>query len=552
MIEVKNFNYAQSKVTGMWEPGKYPSESKESEWVLPDELRNDYSRLNSQIETKYSREYLKICAFYNKLFPALRSSGWITSSYNVPAFTAMEQERADTGTGISSNYLKQIVDQVVARIGTITFEPALIAEVPTLEYIVFKDEIERLMRKMIKNTKLTRMCTEIFHDAAILGFSHVFIDPVMHQPVKASDYEVGMYESQFTSNAVTQMLYRNYRFPVTSLAPYLIHCDDELRKKVVDEYESRDWCDFKMFFDCPGERVVITIGATTLPDIKYPFDKVQMVTFGWDVGFSKVTASSLFDLLYPTQRELNRVNSKLQQLIRMYKGPVPVLNSDLDLAVKAISNGTGEVLYIDGTRDINQLATVINPTPLDAQLNATKTEYKTEMYELAGLQQVSFDMENFRAAAAVVAMSQFNDTVFQAQMSGMAAFVAELFETQVHFNAVMTQESVWLYTDTLLKDSRVELKPVIATNPLGTKNTSEGNEEPDYIMIGINRAIINVIKGQLSYNSLPYAVNRTDVVNNAALTIVRLNALGIPIPDTLDQFMIDAFIDELTTGVIKL
>jgi hypothetical protein len=95
-----------------------------------------------------------------------------------------------------------------------------------------------------------------------------------------------------------------------------------------------------------------------------------MVTFGWDIGFSKVTASSLFDLLYPTQRELNKVNAKIQQLIRMYKGAVPVFNNDVDLAMKSISNGSGEALYVDSSRPIDSLMTVINPTPIDAQLSA--------------------------------------------------------------------------------------------------------------------------------------------------------------------------------------
>ena len=545
-------NYVLEKTSGQYIPAQYPSDQRSEEWILPEDIRSEYSKLNAMIETKYSREYLKICAFYNKLFPALRSSSYITSSYNVPAFTTMDQERTDTGTGLSSNYLKQITDQIVSRIGTVSFEPALIADVPTLEYVIYRDEVERLIRKYVRDNKLNRMVMEVFHDASIIGFSHVFIDPVTHQFVKANDYEIGMFESQFTASDVKQVLYRNYNFPVTSLVPYLADVPNDIRKAIVDDTEGKDHVDFKMYFDCPGKRCVITIGGKTLPDIIYNFDKVQMVTFGWDAGFSRVTATSLFDLLYPTQREMNRVNAKIQQLIRMYKGSVPVFNSDVDLAMKAITNGTGEALYVDSSRSIDTLMTVINPTPIDAQLNATKTELKTEMYELAGIQQVSFDYENIRSAAAVVALDQNRDTVFQAQMQGKADFVADLFKTRVYYNSVTEPENVmWQSVHQLINDSVIDLKPVTVTDPLGNKAASTP-EEPDYIQMAIARSVLQILKGELTFNNLSYVVDKASVKSMCAITMVRLEALNISIPDTIEQFMVEAFVDDLKMGVIQL
>ena len=547
-------NYQQDKISKLYTPGRYPGKSNE-EWILPDDIRSEYAKLNSIIETKYTREYLKICAFYNKILPTLRSGGYVSSSYNVPSFTAMDQERTDTGTGMSSNYLKQIVDQVVSRIGTITFEPSLIADIPTLEYIVYKDEVERLMRKTIRNEKINRICMEVFHDAAVVCFSHVFIDPVTHVPIKANDYEVGIFESQITSDDVKQMLYRNYKFPVTSLAPYLARESGELKQTFVDEVEGKDCVDFKMYFDCPSKRVIVTINGKTLKEINYPFDNVQMVTFGWDIGFSKVTASSLFDLLYPTQRELNKVNAKIQQLIRMYKGAVPVFNNDVDLAMKSITNGTGEALYVDSSRPLDSLMTVINPTPIDAQLSATKTELKTEMYELAGLQQVSFNMENMRSAAAVIAIDQTRDTVFQAQLDGISRFVSQLFRTIVNYNAEVFKDDVksisWPDVKKLIDEAEVDLKPVTVTSPLGNKNEAM-KEEPDYVQMGVARTIVRVIKNEESWDSLSFVSDKTALKTMAAITIVKLDALNIDIPDSLHMFITAAFIEDVQLGIISL
>jgi hypothetical protein len=552
---MKTFNYEFDKVTGTHHPALYPGE-RPDKWVLPDDIRTDYSKLSSIIETKYTREFLKICAFYNKMFPSLKTSGWVRSSYNVQPFTVLEQERSDMGTGISSNYLKQIIDQVVSRLGTVSFEPALLSDVPTLEYIIYKEEVERLLRKVVRDEELSRMVMEIFHDAAVLGFSHCVIDPVTGKPFKANDYEVGFYESQFNRGEVRQLLYRDYAFPVTSLVPYLVDIADDVRDKVVDEYGNNATVDFKIYFDCPRKQAHITINGTTLDPIPYDFDTVQMVTFSWDIGFSKVTTTSLFDLLYPIQRELNKMHAKVQQLIRLYKGAVPVFNSDVDLAMKAISNGSGEALYVDSARPVSDLMTVINPTPLDPAMGAEITARKTEMYELAGIQQVSFDMENMRSAAAVIALDQTRDTVFQAQLDGIAGFVKRLFRTIVNFNAVTGADNTvfvaWPQVKQLLESASIDLKPVHVNTPLGSKSEATSNAPVDYRQIQTARSVVQIMNGEVTYEDMSFLVDKRQVTTICAATMVKLDALGLDVPEAMIEFVIGAFLEGVRKGEITL
>jgi hypothetical protein len=551
---MRTFNYKFDNITGLAHPALYPGESSEK-WVLPEDIRTDHGKLNSIIETKYTREFLKICAFYNKMFPSLKTSNWTRSFYNVPPFTAIDQERSDTGTGISSNYLKQIVDQVVSRLGTITFDPTILADVPTLAYIIYKDEVERLLRKMVRDDELNQVTMEVFHDAAVLGYSHVFIDPVTHKMIKASDYEIGFFESQFNRNSVKQMLYRDYAFPVTELVPYIAHEDKETQEQIIEEYGNKTTVDFKLYFDCTSHKVHATIGNTTITAFAYPFDEVQMITFSWDNGFSKVTSTSLFDLLYPVQRELNKVNAKLQQLIRMYKGAVPVFNSDVDISMKAISNGSGEALYVESARPIDTLMTVINPTPLDAALSAEKTAYKTEMYELAGIQQMSFDMENMRSAAAVIALDQTRDSVFQAQLMGISNFIKKVFKMWVNYNAVVqgeTKEIDWPAVKYLVDNAFIDLTPVHLNDPLSNQGQIPDMPEPDYQQMQVARYVREIIKGNVRYEDLTFLVDIEAVKMIAATTLVKIDGLGIEIPEPLVQFLIAAFIEDIQTGVVQL
>lgn len=539
-----------------YRPTLYPGEDP-SGWEIPEDIQSDFSRLNSVIESKYSREYLKVCAFFNKMFPSLKASEWTNTSYNVPPFTAMDQERADTGFGTNYNYLKQIVDQITSRLGTISFLPKLLSEEQSYEYVVYRDEVERLLRKLIRNDELNRISIEAFHNASILGYSHAFVDPYTRSVVKANDYEVGMFESQFNARTVRQMLYRNYAFPVSEARLYMDGLDDAKADEFLESLAGRSTVEFSMYFDCVKHEVYVTIAGKTLPVKEYPFDKVLMTTFQWDTSFSRQLTSSMFDLLYPIQREVNRIAAKKQQLIRNYKGSVPVFNSDVDIAMKAITNGSGEALYIDSTRSTAELMTVINPTPLDPQLDAEIQSHKTTMYELAGIQNASFDMENMRSAAAVVALDQTRDSVFQAQMAGMSQFIKSLLKLYVDFFAKFPDESGdrksvdWPVVAKLIDQCYIDMQPVHLNDPLSDESKAE-ETVMDYAKLATARVLLEVLNGEVTYDTLPYWLDPMEVTRAVAGLLVKFEALGIGTPDKVHMFLMSAYLDAVRRGEAAL
>jgi len=549
-------NWSQDKVNHEYRPTLYPGEKTDT-WELPEGISADFHRLNSIIEGKYSREFLKICAFFNKMFPSLKAASYCQVAYNAPPFTAMEQERSDTGYGTNYNYLKQIVDQITSRLGTISFTPKLLSEEQSYEYIVYKDEVERVLRKFIKQDDLTRMSIEAFHNASILGYSHVFIDPFTGKMVKANDYEIGMFESQFNRRCVKQMLYRDYAFPVSEVFHYIKELPAEESSELLESLASKDSVEFSMYFDCIKHEVYTTIAGKTLPSMSYPFDEVLMCTFTWDTSFSRHLTSSMFDLLYPIQREINRIAAKKQQIIRMYKGAVPVFNSDVDIALKSITNGAGEALYIDSSRSATELMTVINPTPLDPQLDAEIQSHKTTMYELAGIQNASFDMENMRSAAAVVALDQARDSVFQAQMSGMSQFIKGMLLLYVKFLSKFPEFAKdertldWSMVNKLLEQSYINMQPVHLNDPLSDEQKAEENPQ-DYIKLATSRLLLKVINGKITFETLPYFINPPELIVAVGTVLIKFEALGIAVPDTVHRFLMSAYISEVKAGNVKL
>lgn len=549
-------NWSKDPVNNEYRPTLYPGEDTDA-WELPEGISNDFHRLNGIIESKYSREFLKVCAFCNKMFPSLKTADWNQSSYNVPPFTAMDQERSDTGFGTNYNFLKQIVDQITSRLGTISFTPKLMSEEQSYEFIVYKDEVERVLRKLIKNDDLTRISIEAFHDAAVLNYSHVFIDPYTGNLIKANDYEVGMYESQFNRRHIRQMLYRDYAFPVTDALIYMEGLDEKLSDELLETLAGKSAVEFSMYFDCVKHEVYVTIAGKTLPAKPYPFDEVLMTTFAWDTGFARQLSTSMFDLLYPIQREVNRIAAKQQVIIRNYKGSVPVFNSDVDIAMKAITNGSGEALYIDSSRSTAELMTVINPTPLDPQLDNEIQTRKTMMYELAGIQNASFDMENMRSAAAVIALDQTRDSVFQAQMAGMSQFIKNMLGLYVAYLAEYPDMSGdrrridWKTVNNLMRQSYINMQPVHLNDPLSDEQNVDDNPM-DYVKLAISRLLLDVINGDVTYETVPYYIDTMLLAVHVAGILIKFEALGIEVPDAIHAFLMAAYIDAVKTGRAKL
>lgn len=552
-MNINGLEYVYDKVEQINRPTLYPGEAT-NDWALPEGIEADFHKLNAIIENKYSREYLKICAFYNKMFPSLKGSDWCQSSYNAAPFTWRDQERNDYGTGISTNYLKQIIDQITSRLGTIQFVPYLLSEDQNFEYIIYKDEVERILRMYINKDKFTRTCIDVFHDSAVLGYSYAFIDPYTGKLVKANDYEIGIFESQMNKGSIVQMLYRDYAYPTAKALIYLQGMSDEDKEELVESMSGKVSVDLCMYFDCLTHSCHVSIDGKVLPEKEYPFDEVLVSVMRWDTGFAKVMSSSLFDSLYPLQREINKINAKQQQLIRNYKGATPVFNSDVELAMKAITNGAGECLYVDSSRPLDSLMTVINPTPLDPELTATIQEYKMAMYEIAGIQNASFDMENMRSAAAVVALDQVRDSVFQAQLSGLSEFIADALSLYIKFNAgyKTDDESMdWDSVKTLIDTAYISLKPVHLNDPLSDEDKSR--QEPiDYMQLSIARAVLDITKGKVTFETLPYYLDWRQVTLMLAATLIKFEALGIAVPDTIHMFLISAFVESIKIGEVMI
>lgn len=548
--------YGQDPVTGYITPGfedarnRPELQCKHTLGDMPQESYRHYQRLEQIWQNKFTKNTLKVCAFYNKSFE-LRHHG-LHSNHMAPQFTRINQERADTGNGESINYLKQIVDYVTARMGGIRIDPLLSAEIPSVQYLVYKDEASRILRKFANNDEMSSMARSAFHDAAILGFSYAFLMPTTGKHVAATDYEVAVYEDELSHDLVQYMLYRNTNTPLTWIAAILPdmspECMDYLQQRCVTE----DSLEFTLFVDACAHKMYAVVDNYIVYVRDYEYPNVLVSTFRWDIGFSSGCTTSLFDTLYPIQREIDRIAAKIQQLIRLYKGPIPIFDSSVDLFANAVSNGTGEYYTVDSTRKTADLVTVVQPTPLDPTLTSAIDSRKTQMLELAGIQNMTFSSDSIKSAAAVIALDQLHDNVYEAQLQGLGQFMKQCFEHYVEYCCINTAgKEEWVAIKALLQNGYIDLKVVSAHDPLNSMAAATG-EVVDDLKALLARLTIDVIAGRKTFDSIPPYVDRNELLLQVMAAALKFSSNGIELPGTIHLFFVDAFIDSVATGQVNL
>ena len=70
--------------------------------------------------------------------------------------------------------------------------------------------------------------------------------------------------------------------------------------------------------------------------------------------------------------------------------------------------------------------------------------------------------------------------------------------------------------------------------------------------LAVSRCVLDIIKGRMSFETLPYFVDWRQVTLMVASTLIRFEALNVPIPDSINLFMISAFVESVKCGEVEL
>ena len=100
-------------------------------------------------------------------------------------------------------------------------------------------------------------------------------------------------------------------------------------------------------------------------------------------------------------------------------------------------------------------------------------------------------------------------------------------------------------------ERHVLIKPVHLNDRLSDEDKSR--QEPiDYMQLATARCVLEVVKGKITFAELPYYIDWQQVTLMLAATLVKFEALGIPVPDSVHLFLMSAFVESIKIGEVQI
>ena len=105
----------------------------------------------------------------------------------------------------------------------------------------------------------------------------------------------------------------------------------------------------------------------------------------------------------------------------------------------------------------------------------------------------------------------------------------------------------WITVSNLIKQSYINMQPVHLNDPLSDEQKAEENPS-DYTKLATARLLLDVINGYITFDTLPYYYDPADLTIAVAVILIKFEALGIDIPETVHKFLMAAYIDSIKNG----
>ena len=109
----------------------------------------------------------------------------------------------------------------------------------------------------------------------------------------------------------------------------------------------------------------------------------------------------------------------------------------------------------------------------------------------------------------------------------------------------------WEIMYRLINNSYIDLKPMHINDFMSDENEAK-QETPDYAQQAGMRTVLEIIKGDVTFETLPYFLDKNMITFDVAELLVKFEALGIEIPVTIHQYLMTAYLNEVAEGRLSL
>lgn len=405
------------------------------------EIKNNIHELkilNEQRRAKYYRNY----SFYNNT-PKMSLDN-IKNPSCVGYFNNINEVNADTTPTPNLNVIKSCIDTLHSKIAQSKVRPYFNCINGSYKDIQIVKQAQQFFDQYYDIEDVNKKISEAFRDACIFDTGYIYIDPDNKAITRCLSWQVYERPAELTYNNVTRTYYERKDFPVSMLPSFIY-------KAVKDKIGKIEYITYGVYYD-----VLSAEKAYYIPELNYckiasydgnrtPFVRIQYnnAVFG-------NTSSSVVDMLYTIQMEINSIMNKIKDASQLNSAMTFLVPEGSNIKTGQLSNRVGNIIQYQTTPNMSgSPVTVATPAFIDPEYITLLENLKAQAYELVGISQLSAQSKKPTGITSGVALQTLEDTEsdrFETQLNQVIRAYVDVAKTCLR---VFSKEETILPEDSL-------------------------------------------------------------------------------------------------------
>ena len=371
-----------------------------------------------------------------------------------------------------------------------------------------------------------------FRDACIFERGWVFVDKDNKKLKNVLPWEIYVDGNEIVRNeSIKQIVWKQDKFPVINL-PADIDTSEVTRDEVtfVKYWNSKDH-----------------IMATLIPEMKYikvedwENDVIPFLTITYDDPISTKSTTSVVDLLYSIQRQVDSILDKISEAVDRSLVNIITIPNNSNIKDEKMSNKVAQIIRYDFTSEMTGNPVGIQtPAPIDGSYINLLNKFTDDAYQMVGISELSVTSQKpsgLDSGKALQSLENIEADRFQLQVNK----VVHMYDEVARICTELFDGSILPISNDRMKLSWKLLRKI--NEKMTIQFTAVDNESK--LPSGKSVEIQNLAKsGFLPVNRVPMLMYTPDLEQAYSFAMNAYNAIQTVIWDCVkeDKYKIDPFI----------
>lgn len=343
---------------------------------------------------KYNRNLRK---YYNSNLISIED---VKSGNVVGIFQANRYGENNTGLKPSINVIKSCTDTLVSKISQSKVRPFFNTVNGDWKDIQAAKQAQQYFDMFFDQENVHKTVTDCFRDACIFDTGVIYIDTEEKRITRALPWQVYIDAAEKTYGHLYKLFYERTKFPVSALPDKI---KKEIKNKALTEVN------YGIYWDIENQIKVYTANRYILLIEPYKLSRLPFVWLYYDNPVQGISSTSVADILYSIQQDIDVVSSKIHDSMVLSPGNLVFVPEGTGVSSGQISNRNGNIYTFRATPNGTTPVQYVAPPVIDPQNLQILTDLINRAYELIGISQLSAQSKKPAGLDSGIALATMED-----------------------------------------------------------------------------------------------------------------------------------------------